>query len=55
MKNLGYVVSAGKNYGSTKKLENVADWLVPKTQKEVRSYATSTPSSSIMLGTLRLH
>jgi hypothetical protein len=35
---LGYTVSAGKNSVSTKKLEAVAYWLVPTTQKEVRSF-----------------
>jgi hypothetical protein len=35
---LGYTVSAGKISVSTKKVEAVADWPVPTTQKEVRSF-----------------
>jgi hypothetical protein len=35
---LGYTVSARKNSVSTKKVEAVADWPVPTTQKEVRSF-----------------
>ena len=38
MEYLGYTVSAGKISVSTKKVEAVADWPVPKTQKEVRSF-----------------
>eukprot|EP00961_Rhodomonas_salina_P113788 1530209-Rhodomonas_salina.1 len=34
MEYLGYTVSAGKISVSTKKVEAVADWPVPKTQKE---------------------
>jgi hypothetical protein len=35
---LGYNVSAGKISVSTKKVEAIADWPVPTTQKEVRSF-----------------
>jgi hypothetical protein len=38
MEYLGYTVSAGKILVSTKKAEAVADSLMPKTQKEVRSF-----------------
>jgi hypothetical protein len=38
MEYLGYTMSAGKSSVSTKKVEAVADWLVPETQKEVRSF-----------------
>jgi hypothetical protein len=38
MEYLGYTVSAGKISVSTKKVEAVADWQVPKTQKEVLSF-----------------
>jgi hypothetical protein len=38
MEYLGYTVSVGKMSVSTKKVEAVADWLVPTTQKEVRSF-----------------
>jgi hypothetical protein len=38
MEYLGYNLSAGKNSVSTKKVEAVASWLVPTTQKEVRSF-----------------
>jgi hypothetical protein len=38
MEYLGYTVSAGKISVSTKKVEAAADWLVPTTQKEVRSF-----------------
>jgi hypothetical protein len=38
MEYLGYTVSAGKISVSTKKVEAVADWPVPTTQKEVRSF-----------------
>jgi hypothetical protein len=38
MEYLGYTVSAGKIYVSTNKVEAVEDWLVPTTQKEVRSF-----------------
>jgi hypothetical protein len=38
MEYLGYNMSAGKISVSTKKVEAVADWLVPKTQKEVCSF-----------------
>jgi hypothetical protein len=38
MEYLGYTVSAGKIAVSTKKVEAVADWQVPTTQKEVRSF-----------------
>jgi hypothetical protein len=38
MEYLGYTVSAGKISVSTKKVEAAADWPVPKTQKEVRSF-----------------
>jgi hypothetical protein len=38
MEYLGYTVSAGKISVSTKKVEAVADWPLPKTQKEVRSF-----------------
>jgi DNA-binding LytR/AlgR family response regulator len=34
---LGYIVSASKISVSTNKVEAVADWLVPTTQKEIRS------------------
>jgi hypothetical protein len=37
MEYLGYTVSVGKISVSTKKVEAVADWQVPTTQKEVRS------------------
>jgi hypothetical protein len=39
MEYMGYIVSAGKLSVSTKKVEAVADWPVPKTQKEVSSFA----------------
>jgi hypothetical protein len=39
MQYLGYIVSDGKILVSTKKVEAVADWPVPTTQKEVRSLA----------------
>jgi hypothetical protein len=38
MEYLGSIVSVGKISVSTKKVEAVADWLVPITQKEVRSF-----------------
>jgi hypothetical protein len=38
MEYLGYTVSAGKTSVSTKKVKAVADWRVPTTQKEVRSF-----------------
>jgi hypothetical protein len=38
MEFLGYTVSTGKISVSTKKVEAVADWTVPTTQKEVRSF-----------------
>jgi hypothetical protein len=38
MEYLGYIVSAGKISVSTNKVEAVADWPVPKTQKEVRIF-----------------
>jgi hypothetical protein len=38
MEYLGYIVSAGKISVSTKKVEAVADWPMPKTQKEVCSF-----------------
>jgi hypothetical protein len=38
MKYHGYTVSAGKISVSTKKVEAVADWPMPKTQKEVHSF-----------------
>jgi hypothetical protein len=38
MEYLGYIVSAGKISVSTKIVEAVADWPVPTTQKEVRSF-----------------
>jgi hypothetical protein len=38
MEYLGYTVSASKILVSTKKVEAVVDWLVPTTQKEVRSF-----------------
>jgi hypothetical protein len=38
MKYMGFTVSAGKISVSTKKVEAVADWRVPTTQKEVRSF-----------------
>jgi hypothetical protein len=38
MEYLGYTVSAGKIFVSTKKVEAFADWPVHKTQKEVRSF-----------------
>jgi hypothetical protein len=38
MEYLGYNVSASKISVSTKKVEAVADWPVPKTQEEVRSF-----------------
>jgi hypothetical protein len=38
MEYLGYTVSAGKIYVSTKKVEAVADMPIPTTQKEVRSF-----------------
>jgi small nuclear ribonucleoprotein (snRNP)-like protein len=38
MEYLGYTVSAGEISVSTKKVEAVADRLVPKTQKEVRNF-----------------
>jgi hypothetical protein len=38
MKYLGYTVYPGKISVSTKKVEAVADWPVPTTQKEVRSF-----------------
>jgi hypothetical protein len=38
MEYLGYTVSAGKISVSTKKVEAVAGWPVPTTQKEVRSF-----------------
>jgi hypothetical protein len=38
MEYLGYTVSAGKISVSTKKVEAVADWPMPKTQKEVRNF-----------------
>jgi hypothetical protein len=53
---LDYIASARKMSVSTKKVEAVAEWLVPTTQKEVRSScnsANSTLDSSIILATLR--
>jgi hypothetical protein len=38
MEYLGYTVSVGKISVSTKKVEAVTDWPLPKTQKEVRSF-----------------
>jgi hypothetical protein len=38
MQYLGYRVSTGKISVSTKKVEADADWRVPTTQKEVRSF-----------------
>jgi hypothetical protein len=38
MEYLGYTVTAGKISVSKKKVEAVADWPVPKAQKEVRSF-----------------
>jgi hypothetical protein len=38
MEYLGYTLSVGKIPLSTKKVEAVADWPVPTTQKEVRSF-----------------
>jgi hypothetical protein len=38
MEYLGYTVYALKISDSTKKIEAVADWPVPTTQKEVRSF-----------------
>jgi hypothetical protein len=38
MEYLGYTVSAGKISASTKKVEAVADWHVPTTQKEIGSF-----------------
>jgi hypothetical protein len=38
MEYLGFTVSTGKISVSTKKVEAVADWPVPTTQKEVRSF-----------------
>jgi hypothetical protein len=38
MEYLGYTIFAGKISISTKKVEAVANWLVPMTQKEVRSF-----------------
>jgi hypothetical protein len=38
MEYLGYLVSDGKISVSTKKVVDVANWPVPKTQKEVRSF-----------------
>jgi hypothetical protein len=38
MEYLGFIVSDGKISVSTKKFEAVADWPVPTTQKEVRSF-----------------
>jgi hypothetical protein len=35
---LGYTVSGGKLSVSTKKVEDVKDWPVPKTQREVRIF-----------------
>jgi hypothetical protein len=59
MEYLGYTVSARKISVSTKKVEAVADWPVPTTQKEVRSlyysFSTSMPDSFIISATLRLH
>jgi hypothetical protein len=58
MEYLGYTVSAGKISVSTKKVEAVADWPVPTTQKEFAvSYisATSMPDLFIISATLRLH
>jgi hypothetical protein len=52
---LGYNVSAGRISVSTKRVEPVAEWHVPTTQKKVRQlcnfYATFTP----ILATMRLH
>jgi hypothetical protein len=39
MKYLGDTLSAGNISVSSKKVEAVADWLVPTTQKEIRSFA----------------
>jgi small nuclear ribonucleoprotein (snRNP)-like protein len=58
MEDLGYTVSFGIISVSTKKVEAVADWPVPTTQKEVRSFgnsAISTPYLFIISATLRLH
>jgi hypothetical protein len=38
MEYLGYTLPAGKISVSTKNVEAVADWPMPKTQKEVRSF-----------------
>jgi hypothetical protein len=38
MEYMGYIVSDGKISVSTKKVEAVAHWRVPTTQKEVRSF-----------------
>jgi hypothetical protein len=38
MEYLGYAVSGGKISVSTKKVEAVANWAMPTTQKEVRSF-----------------
>jgi hypothetical protein len=38
MEYMGYTVPYGKNSVSTKKVEAITDWPVPKTQKEVRSF-----------------
>jgi hypothetical protein len=38
MEYLGYIVSPGKNSVSTKKVKAAAEWPVPTTQKEVRSF-----------------
>jgi hypothetical protein len=38
MECLGYKVSNSENYVSTKKVEAVADWPLPTTQKEIRSF-----------------
>jgi hypothetical protein len=58
MEYLGYTVFVGKISVSTKKVKAVAKWLMPTTQKEVRSFvqsAISTPDLFITLATLRLH
>jgi hypothetical protein len=38
MEHLGYTVSYGKISVSTKKVKAVANWALPMTQKEVRSF-----------------
>jgi hypothetical protein len=38
MEYLGYTVIQGKTSVSTKKVDAVADWLVPTTQTEVRRF-----------------